>query len=85
MADLHTFIIIPFLLAFLFSVKRFYFRDNAGSIFRMSFLLAFGSMLIAGVYLVFGALNMLPEYSALVFGIVGLICLGLAVWQAFQL
>ena len=85
MSDLHTFIIIPFLLAFLVSVKRFYFRDNAGSIFRKSFVLAFGSMLIAGVYLAFGSLNMLPPYSALAFGIVGLLCLALAVWQSFQL
>jgi uncharacterized membrane protein len=85
MSDLHTFIIIPFLLAFLFSMKRFYFRDNAGSIFRMSFLLAFGSMAIAGTYVVLGALKTLPQYGTLGFGIVGLLCLGAAVWQAFQL
>ena len=85
MSDLHTFIIIPFLLAFLFSVKRFYFRDNAGSIFRLSFLLALGSMAIAGIYVVLGALKTLPPYGTLGFGIVGLLCLGVAVWHSFQL
>ena len=44
MSETYTFIIIPFLLTFLLSVKRFYFRDSAASVFRVSFLLAFGSM-----------------------------------------
>jgi len=85
MSDLHTFIVIPYLLAFLFSIKRFYFRDNAGSIFRTSFVLAFGSMALGGLYIVLGALKTLPPYGTLGFGIFGLVCLGLAVWQAFQL
>ena len=85
MSETYTFIVIPFLVAFLFSVKRFYFRDNAASIFRASFLLAFGSMLVGCLYLVFGAMQMLPPYSALAFGIVGLLCMTLAVWQSFQL
>lgn len=85
MIETPTYVVIPFALTFLMSVKRFYFRDAAGSIFRPSFLLAFGSMALAGVYLVFGALRMLPPYSALAFGVVGLIAMGAAVWQAFQL
>jgi hypothetical protein len=85
MSGTYTFIVIPFLLAFLLSVKRFYFRDSAASIFRPSFLLAFGSMALAGIYLVFGALRMLPPYSPVAFGIVGLLCLGAAVWQSLQL
>ena len=40
---------------------------------------------MAGVYLVFGALRMLPEYSAIAFGVAGLLFLGAAVWQSFQL
>ncbi|HVZ07350.1 hypothetical protein [Rhodopila sp.] len=85
MSETHTFIIIPYLLAFLLSVKRFYFRDSAISVLRASFLLALGSMALAGIYLVFGALEMLPAYSTVVFGILGVACLAVAVWQAFQL
>jgi len=85
MSETYTFIVIPFLVAFLFSVKRFYFRDGGASIFRASFLLAVGSMLVGCVYLVFGAMRMLPPYSALAFGIIGLLCMTLAVWQSFQL
>ncbi|MFL5256061.1 MAG: hypothetical protein ACJ8AI_24845 [Rhodopila sp.] len=85
MSDQYNFIVIPYLLAFLLSVKRYYFRDAAGSIFRGSFLLAVGSMALAACYLILGALHALPSYSAVAFGIVGLLCLGAAVWQAFQL
>jgi hypothetical protein len=85
MSESYSFIFIPFMLAFLLSVKRFYFRDSAASIFRMSFLLAVGSILLGCVYLVLGAMKVLPPYSAVAFGIAGLLCLGLAVWQSVQL
>ena len=85
MSEANSFVIIPFALTFLLSVRRFYFRDSAGSIFRPSFLMAFGSVVIAAAYLLLGALKMLPEYSTLAAGIVGLLLLGVAVWQMFQL
>ncbi len=85
MSELHTFIAIPFLLAFVLSVKRFYFRDGAASIFRGSFLLASGAMLVALIYVLLGAGKMLPPYGTLGFGIIGLLFLAVAVWQAFQL
>ncbi len=85
MNETYTFVAIPFLLTFALSVKRFYFRDAAASIFRVSFLMAFGSMALVGLYLILGALRMLPPYSALGFGIAGLLSLGVAIWQEFQL
>ncbi len=85
MSELHTFVAIPFLLAFALSVKRFYFRDGCASIFRGSFLTAAGSMVLALTYILLGAMRSVPPYGTLGFGIVGLLVLGIAVWQAFQL
>jgi hypothetical protein len=85
MTNTSTLILAPFILAFLVFVYRFYNRERAASIFNPSFLLAIGTMLIAGGYLVLGVIDSLPAYSTLGFGIVGLILLAVAILRMFMM
>ncbi len=84
MSTINTIILLPFLAAFLFSVARFYFRDNANSIFRPSFLTAVGAVLIAGLYLVLATLGGLPDHGAIEFGLVGVALLAFSIYQTMQ-
>lgn len=83
MTNASTIILAPFILAFLVFVFRFYNRERAASIANLSFLLAIGTVLIAGAYLFLGVTDNLPDYGTLGFGLVGLILLAVAIARLF--
>ena len=85
MSNLPTIILVPFILAFLFFVLRFYFRESAASMANPSFLLGAGTVLIAGAYLIMRVSHVLPAYGTLGFGIVGVGLLGTAIARMFML
>ncbi|HET6309092.1 MAG TPA: hypothetical protein VFG12_18010 [Rhodopila sp.] len=85
MTHTHTFILAPFVLAFLVSVFRFYNRENAASVASPSFLLAILSVLVAGSYLVLGVIDLLPSYSTIAYLLVGLAFLATAIARLFML
>ncbi|HVY17960.1 MAG TPA: hypothetical protein VHB27_22265 [Rhodopila sp.] len=72
----HTFILAPFVFAFLCFILRFYARENAASMANPSFLLAAATVIIAVAFLSLGVLSLLPPYSSIVVGVIGL---GLAI------
>ena len=69
----HTFILVPFIVAFLCFILRFYGRENAASMSNPSFLLAAATVILALAYLGLGVSDLLPPYASVGFGIVGLI------------
>lgn len=81
----HTVILAPFILAFLVFVLRFYGRENAASMTNPSFLLAAGTVLVAGAYLFLGVVDMLPAYGTLGFGVVGVALLATAIARMFMI
>jgi hypothetical protein len=85
MSDLSTIILVPFIFAFLVFVMRFYSRENAASMTKPSFLLAVGTMLSAGSYLLLRVLEILPSYGTVSFGILGLALLALAITRMVML
>ncbi len=85
MTDTSTILLIPFILAFLVFVLRFYSREGASSITNASFLLAILTVLIAFAYLILGVTSMLPHYSTIGFAAVGLILLGTAIARMFRI
>jgi hypothetical protein len=68
----HTFILAPFIVAFLGFILRFYGRENAASKSNPSFLLAAATVIIAVTFLALGVMDLLPAYSTVAFGGVGL-------------
>lgn len=50
-----------------------------------SFLLAVGTVLIAGLYLVLGVVDLLPAYSTIGFGVAGLVLLAIAILRMFMI
>jgi hypothetical protein len=85
MTNKSTFLLIPFVLAFLVFVFRFYSRESASSIKNPSFMLAILTVLIAGSYLVLGVVQLLPPFSTIGFGVVGIILLVTAVSRMFMI
>jgi quinol-cytochrome oxidoreductase complex cytochrome b subunit len=85
MTSASTFLLVPFILAFLVFVLRFYSREGASSLTRPSFLLAILTVLIAFSYLILGVTHMLPPYSTIGFAAVGVILLGTAILRMFMI
>ena len=85
MTGADTWILIPFVIAFLLFVFRFYNREGASSITNPTFMLAIGSVLIAGGYLAWGVFGDLPQYGSIVFGIIGVALMAFAFLRLFQL
>jgi hypothetical protein len=85
MSSTSTLILIPFIAAFLVFVFRFYSRERASSMANPSFLLAVGSVILAGLYLSLGVVDLLPTYGTLGFGVVGLILLVIAISRMFMI
>jgi hypothetical protein len=85
MSNTSTLILIPFILAFLVFVFRFYSRERASSMANPSFLLAVGTVVVAGLYLGLGVIDALPPYGTIGFGVVGLILLAIAVLRMFMI
>jgi hypothetical protein len=85
MTNTSTILLVPFILAFLVFVLRFYNREGASSMRRPSFLLALLTVAIAGSYLILGVAKALPPYSTPGFAVVGLILLGTAIARMFMI
>lgn len=85
MTNSSTILLVPFILAFLLFTLRFYGRERASSLVSASFLLAIGTMLIAGSYLVLGVTGTLPEYSTIGFAAAGLVLLVLAILRMYMI
>jgi len=78
-------LLIPFILAFLVFIFRFYNREGAASIANFSFLMAIFTMLMAGAWLVLGIAGLLPAYSTIGFACLGLMLFGIAVLRLFMI
>jgi hypothetical protein len=76
---------MPFILAFLVFVFRFYNRESASSIKNLSFVLAILTVLIAFSYLILGIATMLPPYSTIGYLAIGLILLATAIARMFMI
>lgn len=85
MTNTSTILLVPFILAFLIFVLRFYSREGASSMTRPSFLLAGFTVLIAGGYLTLGVINALPPYSTVGFAAIGVILLTTAILRMFMI
>lgn len=85
MTNTSTVLLVPFILAFLAFVLRFYNREGASSMTRPSFLLAILTVAIAGAYLILGITGALPPYSTIGFAVVGLVLLGTAILRMFMI
>ena len=85
MTNTTTILLIPFVLAFLVFVFRFYSRESASSIKNPSFMLAILTMLIAGSYIVLGVVQLLPPFSTIGYAVVGLILLVTAISRMFMI
>jgi hypothetical protein len=80
-----TIILLPFIVAFLVFVTRFYSRERAASMTNLSFLLAVMTILTAGLYLGLGVVDLLPVYGTIGFGVTGLIFLTIAISRMFMM
>jgi quinol-cytochrome oxidoreductase complex cytochrome b subunit len=85
MTNTSTFILVPFIFAFLVFVFRFYNRESAASIKSPSFVLAILTVLIAGSYLILGVTGNLPPYSAIGYLLIGLMLLATAIARMFMI
>jgi hypothetical protein len=85
MPDFSTIILVPFILAFLIFVLRFYARESASSMRNPSFIMAFLTMASAGGYLYLRVIGALPPYSTAGFGLLGLALLGTAIVRMFMI
>ena len=85
MTNASTILLLPFIVAFLIFLLRFYSREGASSMIRASFLLAGLTLLIAGGYLMLGIINALPPYSTIGFAAIGLILLATAILRMFMI
>jgi hypothetical protein len=85
MTSTSTVILLPFIVAFLVFVIRFYNRERAASMANLSFLLAVATVLSAGLYLGLGVVDLLPAYGTIGFGVVGLLFLAVAISRMFMI
>ena len=85
MTNKTSFLLVPFILAFLVFVFRFYSRESASSIKNPSFVLAILTVLIAFSYLILGVTTLLPPYGTICYFVIGLILLATAVTRMFMI
>lgn len=85
MADFSTIILVPFILAFLIFVLRFYGRESASSMLNFSFVLAFLTVVASGLYLYLRVAGALPPYGTAGFGVLGLGLLATAIGRMFMI
>lgn len=85
MTNTTSLLLLPFLVAFLLFIFRFYNREGAASIANFSFVMAIFSVLMAGAYLVLGVIGLLPAYGTIGFTCIGLILLGTAILRLFMI
>ena len=85
MTNTSTFLLVPFVFAFLVFALRFYSREGASSMTQPSFLLAGLTVLIAGFYLILGITNELPPYSTFGFAAIGVILLATSILRMFMI
>lgn len=85
MSNFSTIILVPFILAFLIFVLRFYGRESASSMRNPSFVLAFFTMVSAGGYLYLRITEALPAYGTAAFAVLGLTLLGTAIARMFMI
>lgn len=85
MSELSTIVLLPFIVAFLIFVLRFYSREGASSMLNFSFLMGVVTVAIAGTYLFLRISDMVPAYGTLGFGVVGCALLGTAITRMFML
>jgi hypothetical protein len=85
MTNTTTTLLVPFILAFLVFVFRFYNREGANSMTCPSFLLASLTVVIAFAYLILGIVGVLPPYSTIGFAAAGLILLATAIVRMFMI
>lgn len=81
----HTYILAPFVPAFVLYILRFYARENAASMANPSFVLAAVTVVVAMTFLVLGVIGLMPFYVALGFGAVGLVLLGVSIARLFMI
>lgn len=85
MTNTTSFLLAPFILAFLVFVFRFYSREGAASVKNLSFLLAILTMLLAGSYLVLGVTDSLPPHAAIGYAAAGTALFAVAVIRMFMI
>ena len=85
MSSFSTVILLPFVLAFLVFVVRFYTRESASSMGNLSFVLASFTVISATSYLMLRISDMLPSYGTVGFGVVGVVLLGTAIARLFMI
>lgn len=85
MTNATTFLLSPFILAFLVFVFRFYTREGANLASGASFLLAMLTVAIAFAYLILGVAGTLPPYSTIGIAAIGLILLATAILRIFMI
>jgi hypothetical protein len=85
MSSFSTIVLVPFIVAFLVFVVRFYGREGASSMRNASFVLAVGTMLIAGSYLLLRITETLPPHGTIGFGVAGLALLATAIGRMFMI
>jgi hypothetical protein len=85
MSSFSTVILVPFILAFLVFVVRFYGRESASSMRNPSFVLAVATVLATGGFLLLRVTDTLPPYGTLGFGFLGLVLLATAIARMFMI
>jgi hypothetical protein len=85
MSEFPTIILVPFIVAFLVFILRFYSRESASSMTNPSFLMAVGTVLTAGTFLILRITDLLPPYSTIGFGAIGLVLMLTAFTRMFMI
>jgi hypothetical protein len=83
MSNFSTIVLLPFIIAFLIFVLRFYARESAASMRNPSFLLGALTVLIAGGYLILRVTHGMPFYGSVGFGLAGLALLATSIFRMF--
>lgn len=85
MSDYSTVILLPFIIAFLIFVMRFYSRESASSMRNPSFLFGVLTVIVAGGYLMLRITNSVPPFGTLIFGLAGVALLVTAIARMFMI
>ncbi len=85
MSDFSTIVLLPFIIAFLIFVLRFYSRESAASMRNPSFLLGALTVLIAGGYLTLRITHGMPAYGSVGFGLAGVALLATSIVRMFMI
>ncbi len=81
----HTYPLVPYVLAFIAFILRFYGREHAGSKTSLSFILAIVTVLSALAFLFLGVGHLLPSYGDISFLLLGIVLLGVSIARWFML